>query len=114
LLLGYINPAGPLAVACLDTAAARSALKQHVAEPLGILPGRGCRCSLAINVNMATAVKDLLHERGDDPRGLLLWWLAVLDRFTPSCSGRAGISSVIIRRDASIFTAAGVIFGSAA
>jgi N-methylhydantoinase A len=113
LLLGYINPAGLLGGRLpLDTAAARSALSQHVAEPLGILPEEAAAAVYeVINVNMATAVKDLLHERGDDPREFVL---VVAGGAGPlhaiPAAAELGISSVIIPRDASIFTAAGVIF----
>jgi N-methylhydantoinase A len=113
LLLGYINPAGLLGGRLpLDIAAARSALKQHVADPLGISPEEAAAAIYeVINVNMATAVKDLLHERGDDPREFAL---VVAGGAGPlhavPAAAELGMSSVIIPRDASIFTAAGVIF----
>ncbi len=113
LLLGYINPAGLLGGRVpLDIAAAQSALKQHIADPLGISPEEAASAIYeVINVNMATAVKDLLHERGDDPREFAL---VVAGGAGPlhavPTAAELGISFVIIPRDASIFTAAGVIF----
>jgi N-methylhydantoinase A len=113
LLLGYINLAGLLGGRVpLDIAAAQSALKQHIADPLGISPEEAASAIYeVINVNMATAVKDLLHERGDDPREFAL---VVAGGAGPlhavPTAAELGISFVIIPRDASIFTAAGVIF----
>jgi N-methylhydantoinase A len=113
LLLGYINPAGLLGGRVpLDIVAAQSALKQYIADPLGISPEEAAAAIYeVINVNMATAVKDLLHERGDDPREFAL---VVAGGAGPlhavPAAAELGISFVIIPRDASIFTAAGVIF----
>jgi N-methylhydantoinase A len=113
LLLGYLNPAGLLGGRVpLNTEAARTALKEHVADPLGISPEEAAAAVYeVINVNMATAVKDLLHERGDDPRefALVVAGGAGPLHAIPSAA-ELGISSVVIPRDASIFTAAGVIF----
>jgi N-methylhydantoinase A len=113
LLLGYINPAGLLGGRVpLNIAAARSALKRHIADPLGISPEEAAAAVYeVINVNMATAVKDLLHERGDDPREFAL---VVAGGAGPlhavPTAAELGMSFVVIPRDPSIFTAAGVIF----
>lgn len=113
LLLGYINPAGLLGGRVpLDMELASKALKVHVADPLGISPDDAAAAVYeVINVNMATAVKDLLHERGDDPREFVL---VVAGGAGPlhavATAAELSMSSVIIPRDASIFTAAGVIF----
>jgi N-methylhydantoinase A len=113
LLLGYMNPAGLLGGRVpLDAARARAAVKEHVAEPLGVPVEQAAAAVYdVINVNMATAVKDLLYERGDDPREFAL---VVAGGAGPlhavPCAAELGISTVIIPRDASIFTAAGVIF----
>jgi len=113
LLLGYINPAGLLGGRLpLDMEAARASLRQHVGDPLGVSEEEAAAAVYeVINVNMATAVKDLLHERGDDPREFVL---VVAGGAGPlhavPAAAELGISTVIIPRDASIFTAAGVIF----
>jgi N-methylhydantoinase A len=113
LLLGYINPAGLLSGRVpLEVEAARAALKQHIAEPLGISEEDAAAAVYdVINVNMATAVKDLLNERGDDPREFAL---VVAGGAGPlhavPVAAELGITTVIIPHDASIFTAAGVIF----
>ena len=113
LLLGYINPAGLLGGRVpLDIAAARSALKRQIADPLGISPEEAAAAVYeVINVNMATAVKDLLHERGDDPREFALVVAGGAGPLHAVCAAaELGISVVVIPRDPSIFTAAGVIF----
>ncbi len=113
LLLGYINPAGLLGGRVpLDAEAAKAALKEHVAGALGVSVEQAAGAVYdVINVNMATAVKDLLYERGDDPRdfALVVAGGAGPLHAVPSAA-ELGISTVIIPRDASIFTAAGVIF----
>ena len=113
LLLGYMNPAGLLGGRVhLDAERARAAVKEHVAGALGVSVEQAAAAIYdVINVNMATAVKDLLYERGDDPREFAL---VVAGGAGPlhavPCAAELGISTVIVPRDASIFTAAGVIF----
>jgi N-methylhydantoinase A len=113
LLLGYISPAGLLGGRVpLDLSAAQAALKEHVADPLGVTEEQAAAAVYdVISINMATAVKDLLYERGDDPREFAL---VVAGGAGPlhavPVAAELGISAVIIPRDASIFTAAGVIF----
>ena len=112
LLLGYINPAGLLGGRVpLDVEAARIALQRHVAEPLGITDVEAAAAVYdVINVTMASAVKGLLYERGEDPCEFAL---VVAGGAGPlhavPVAGELGIRTVIIPRDASIFTAAGVI-----
>ena len=112
LVLGFINPAGLLGGRVpLDVAAARAALKEHIADPLGVSEEAAAAAVYeVINVNMATAVKDLLYERGDDPREFALVAAGGAGPLhAASAAAELGISTVIIPRDASIFTAAGVI-----
>jgi N-methylhydantoinase A len=112
LLLGYINPAGLLGGRVpLDVKAARAALKEHVADPLGVSEETAAAAVYeVINVNMATAVKDLLYERGDDPREFALIAAGGAGPLHAApAAAELGISTVIIPRDASIFTAAGVL-----
>ncbi len=112
LLLGYLNPAGLLGGRLpLDVEAARVALRRHVAEPLGVTEEDAAAAVYdVINVNMAAAVKGLLYERGEDPREFAL---VVAGGAGPlhalPVAGELGISTVIVPRDASIFTTAGVI-----
>jgi N-methylhydantoinase A len=112
LLLGYINPAGLLGGRVpLDVKAAQAALKEHVADRLGVSEEAAAAAVYeVINVNMATAVKDLLYERGDDPREFALIAAGGAGPLHAApAAAELGISTVIIPRDASIFTAAGVI-----
>jgi N-methylhydantoinase A len=112
LVLGFINPAGLLGGRVpLDVTAARAALKEHVGDPLGVSEEAAAAAVYeVINVNMATAVKDLLYERGDDPREFALVAAGGAGPLhAASAAAELGISTVIIPRDASIFTAAGVI-----
>jgi N-methylhydantoinase A len=112
LVLGYINPAGLLGGRVpLDVGAAHRALKEHVADPLGVSEEAAAAAVYeVINVNMATAVKDLLYERGDDPREFALIAAGGAGPLHAApAAAELGISTVIVPRDASIFTAAGVI-----
>ena len=70
LLLGYLNPAYFLGGAMqLDTAAAETALQQHVAEPLGLsLPRTAWGIHDIINEQMASAMRVHIAEKGRDPR----------------------------------------------
>jgi len=87
-------------------------LIRQIADPLGISPEEAAAAVYeVINVNMATAVKDLLHERGDDPREFALVVAGGAGPLHAVCAAaELGISVVVIPRDPSIFTAAGVIF----
>jgi N-methylhydantoinase A len=112
LVLGYINPAGLLGGRVpLDVEAARNALKRHIADSLGVSPEAAAAAVYdVINVNMASAVKDLLYERGDDPREFALVAAGGAGPLHAAhAAAELAISTVIIPRDASIFTAAGVI-----
>ena len=112
LVLGYINPAGLLGGRVpLDERAARAAVKAHVADPLGLSEEAAAAAIYeVIYVNMATAVKDLLYERGDDPGEFALVAAGGAGPLhAAAAAAELGVSTVIIPRDASIFTAAGVI-----
>jgi N-methylhydantoinase A/oxoprolinase/acetone carboxylase beta subunit len=72
LLLGYLNPdefAG--GTMKLDVGAARQAIEQHVARPLGLsLPEAAWGIHLVVNSNMELATRVVSIERGRDPRDL--------------------------------------------
>src|SRR5262249_62360857 len=93
----------------LDVPAARAALKEHVGDPLGVSEEAAAAAVYeVINVNMATAVKDLLYERGDDPREFALVAAGGAGPLhAASAAAELGISTPIIPPGASIFTAAG-------
>jgi N-methylhydantoinase A len=112
LVLGYINPGvlmgGDVA---LDPEAAKLALYQDIAEPLGI--GVTEAASLVyevVNVNMATAVREFLQERGQDPKEFVM---VVAGGAGPlhavPVAEEIGIRTVIVPVDAAIFSAVGLL-----
>jgi N-methylhydantoinase A/oxoprolinase/acetone carboxylase beta subunit len=74
LLLGYLNPDYFLGGRMrLDVAAARRAIAEHVAAPLGIdVDQAAWGIHQMANVNMERAIRAISVERGHDPRGLTL------------------------------------------
>ncbi|MCC6211845.1 MAG: hydantoinase/oxoprolinase family protein [Burkholderiales bacterium] len=95
----------------LDTAAARRAIRERIARPLGLSLERAAHGMLrVINVNMAAAIREISVKKGYDPR-----------EFPLVCAGGAGalhaagiaaeleIARVVVPRDASIFCAAGML-----
>ena len=75
VVLGYINPhelaGGAIA---LDAAAARRALAEHVAEPLGMpLLDAAYGCYLVASANMGRAVRAVSVAKGRDPRDFTLF-----------------------------------------
>jgi N-methylhydantoinase A len=112
LLLGYLDPAyfagGKLA---LDLAAARRAVEEHVARPLGMsVEDAAAGMYQVINNNMAQGVRQISIKRGFDPR-----------EFPMVAAGGAGplhacmicheleIPLFIVPRESSIFCAAGML-----
>ena len=70
LVLGYLNPDHFLDGAMtLDTSAAKQAIEQHVAVPLGLdVTQAAIGISQVVNDNMATASRMHVIEKGRDPR----------------------------------------------
>ena len=112
LLLGYLSAdffaGGRLR---LDADAARGAIAERIARPLGIdVIAAAHGMYRVINVNMASAIREISVQKGYDPR-----------EFPLLCAGGAGpihgaaiaaelgIRQVIVPRDASIFCAAGML-----
>ena len=112
LVLGYLSPeffaGGSIA---LDVDAASSAITKHVAEPLGIdLVRAAYGMHHVMNVNMASAIREISVQKGWDPR-----------KFPLICAGGAGavhaamiarelgIARVIIPREGAIFCASGML-----
>jgi N-methylhydantoinase A len=95
----------------LDAAAARRAIRERIARPLGVsLEAAAHGMVRVINVNMASAIREISVQKGYDPR-----------EFPLVCAGGAGalhaagiaaelgISRIVVPRDASIFCAAGML-----
>ncbi len=112
LVLGYLDPAffagGKLP---LDAGAARAAIGEHIAEPLGLdATEAAAGMYRVINTNMAQGVREITIKRGYDPREFLL-----------VVAGGAGplhacmicqeleIPLFIVPRESSIFCAAGML-----
>lgn len=112
LLLGYLSPdffaGGRLR---LDVRAAREAIERRIAQPLGLDAVRAAYgMHQVMNVNMASAIREISVHKGWDPR-----------EFPLVCAGGAGavhaamiarelgIRRVLVPREASIFCASGML-----
>jgi N-methylhydantoinase A len=112
LVLGYLSPsffAGGRIT--LDVPAALQAIKDCVSEPLGLDPVRAAFGMYQVmNVNMASAIREISVQKGWDPR-----------RFPLICAGGAGgvhaamiarelgIRRILVPREAAIFCASGML-----
>jgi len=74
LILGYLNPDGLVGGRLpLNVAAARRAIKTHLADPLGISVEKAAYGMFTIvNNNMVNAIRRVSVERGYDPRDFVL------------------------------------------
>ena len=112
LVLGYLNPdyflGGKMK---LDLEAAKRAIKNQVADKLGISVEEAAQGIIEmVNVNMANGIREITTKRGYDPR-----------EFPLVCAGGAGplhaaaiaeeleSTLVIIPKESSIFCAAGML-----
>jgi len=82
LVLGYLDPSffagGKIP---LDTEAARTAIRTHIAEPLGMsVEEAAAGMYRVINTNMAQGVREITVKRGYDPREFPM----VVARCTPA------------------------------
>lgn len=112
LVLGYLSPAffaGGLIP--LDMSAAANAIEKYVAEPLAMDTVRAAYGMYHVmNVNMASAIREISVQKGWDPR-----------RFPLICAGGAGavhaamiarelgIGRIVIPREGAIFCASGML-----
>lgn len=112
LLLGYLSP-DFFAGGCLqlDVAAAREAIERRIAQPLGFDAVRAADGMVRVmNVNMASAIREISVQKGWDPR-----------EFPLVCAGGAGaihaamiareldIRRILVPRESSIFCASGML-----
>ncbi|NIB43664.1 hydantoinase/oxoprolinase family protein [Pseudomaricurvus alkylphenolicus] len=74
LVLGYLNPDAVLGgQITLDRAAAEKAIREHIAEPLGISVEKAAYgISMIVNLNMVNGIRRVSIERGYDPRDFAL------------------------------------------
>ena len=112
LVLGYLGPdtfaGGQLT---LDVTAAERAIREAVANPLGIdLIDAAHGVYRIANTVMAEAVKVMSVQRGDDPRNFAL---IVAGGAGPihagPIAGELGIETLLIPRESSVFCAAGML-----
>lgn len=113
LVLGYLNPdffaGGKIK---LDSKSAKDVINEKIAKPLRLsLVEAAYGMNQVINVNMASAIREITIKRGYDPREFLL-----------VCAGGAGpihaamialeleIPKILIPKESSIFCAAGMLF----
>ncbi|MCR8922644.1 hydantoinase/oxoprolinase family protein [Dasania sp. GY-MA-18] len=74
LVLGYLNPDAVLGgTISLDRKAAEDAIREHVADPLGITVEKAAYgISMIVNLNMVNGIRRVSIERGYDPRDFAL------------------------------------------
>ena len=112
VVLGYLSPeffaGGKMA---LDTEAARAAIAEHVAEPLGMsIEDAAAGMYRVICNNMAQGVREITIKRGFDPREFPMV-VAGGAGAAHACqiAGELEIPFLIVPREASIFCAAGML-----
>ncbi|MBA2451057.1 MAG: hydantoinase/oxoprolinase family protein, partial [Chloroflexi bacterium] len=113
LALGYLSPAGLVGGDLpLDADAARRALREHVAEPLGIgLLEAAYGIHLVANANMIRAVRAVSSQRGRDPRGFALFAFGGSGPVHAVELARSlDMRRVIVPRSPGLFSAFGLLF----
>lgn len=112
VVLGYVNPdyflGGTMAI---DADAARDALDEHVARPLGFdVVQAAAGIYEIVNANMAGAIRMVTVERGIDPRGFTL---VASGGAAPAHVARLaeefGIAQVLVPADAGVGSAVGLV-----
>ncbi len=112
LLLGYLSAdffaGGRLR---LDPRAALAAIERHVAQPLGMDPVRAAHGMYRVmNVNMASAIREISVQKGRDPREFPLVCAGGAGAIHAAMIARElGVRRVLVPRDASIFCASGML-----
>jgi N-methylhydantoinase A len=112
LILGYINEAGLLGGRIpLDRPAAERALRTRIGEPLGMdVEEAAAAVYEVVNVNMGSAVREFLHERGHDPREFALVVAGGAGPVHATAIARElGIELIVVPRDSALLTAVGLL-----
>lgn len=112
LILGYLSAdffAGGQIT--LDAEAAYAAIETKVAAPLGLTPvAAAAGMHRVMNVNMASAIREVSIERGYDPRDYPLVCAGGAGPIHAAMIARElGIRTVLVPREASILCAAGML-----
>jgi len=112
LLLGYLSAdffaAGRLR---LDAGAARAAIEREIARPLALDAIRAAAGMYRVmNVNMASAIREISVQKGRDPREFPLVCAGGAGAIHAAMIARElGIARVLVPREASIFCASGML-----
>src|SRR5262249_2381433 len=112
LVLGYLNAdffaGGRIR---LNNEAARNAIAEKVAKPLALgLAAAAAGMYRVMNVNMASAIREISIQKGYDPREFPLICAGGAGAIHACLIGRElGIRRVLVPREASIFCAAGML-----
>jgi N-methylhydantoinase A len=95
----------------LDVAAARTAITQHVADPLGIeLTDAAWGIERIVNSNMANATRKVLAGHGADPRDLALIAFGGNGAVHAAAIARElGVTRIVVPKAAPAFSALGVL-----
>ncbi len=112
LVLGYLNPDAVLGGTIrLDREAARQAIEQQVAKPLGISVERAAYgISTIVNLNMVNGIRRVSIERGYDPRDFaLLCAGGAAGMHITALAEEIGSRTVLVPKVSSVFCAFGQI-----
>jgi N-methylhydantoinase A/oxoprolinase/acetone carboxylase beta subunit len=112
LVIGYLNPdyfnGGAMT---LDVEAAKTAIKKHVADPLGLSVGEAAWGIHAVaNSSMETAMRVISVERGRDPRQYALVGFGGAGPLHAARLARAlGVPRLIVPKGAGVGSAVGLL-----
>ena len=111
LVLGYLSETFFAGGRIRLDAAATAAIKKRIADPLGLdVTQAAAGMYHVMNVNMASAIREISIERGDDPRDFPLICAGGAGAIHAGMIARElGIREVLIPREASILCAAGML-----
>ena len=112
VVLGYVNPDYFLGGRMeLDADAARRAIEDHVAGPLGIGVQDAARGVFdVINFNMAAGIREITTQRGYDPREFPMITAGGAGAIhATTIADELGIETVIIPRQSSVLCAVGML-----
>ncbi|MFH8462490.1 hydantoinase/oxoprolinase family protein [Streptomyces sp. NPDC017991] len=112
LVLGLINPDYYLGgTVPLYEGQARAALREHVAEPLGITEDAAAEGVYRLATSqMSNALRKITVNRGHDPREFtLVGFGGACGLFAAAIAAEAGVREVVVPRNAAVFSAHGLM-----